>query len=131
MHRKDLEQSGSLLFRILRLPFPSPHEVPECFAIDDYENSIFYLSYMGREAFATVWSSCLFIKNRVKCRRSMYVYGTNGYGKSHILGALACLLVRHGLRVVYFPDCRAALCGNPALHVREILLLTFGDSKSF
>jgi energy-coupling factor transporter ATP-binding protein EcfA2 len=37
----------------------------------------------------------------------LYFYGSSGSGKSHILAALACLLIRQGKQVVYVPDCGA------------------------
>ena len=33
------------------------------------------------------------------------LYGSPGYGKSHILAALACKLIREKKRVLYVPDC--------------------------
>jgi hypothetical protein len=36
----------------------------------------------------------------------IYVYGTSGYGKSYLLAALVCQLLKEGKRVVYFPDCQ-------------------------
>ena len=41
--------------------------------------------------------------------------------KSHILAALACLLVRKGTQVVYLPDCRAWL-SNPLTYLRNALV---------
>lgn len=41
--------------------------------------------------------------------RKLFVYGTIGYGKSHILAAMTCFLIRQGKRVVYLPDCRAMI----------------------
>ncbi|KAF8431713.1 hypothetical protein BGX38DRAFT_1177614 [Terfezia claveryi] len=38
-----------------------------------------------------------------------YLHGTQGSGKSHILAALTCLLMKKGHRVVYIPDCRALI----------------------
>jgi hypothetical protein len=47
-----------------------------------------------------------------------------GYGKSHILAALTCLLYRQGKRVLFVPDCRAMLA-NPLIYIRYALLCTF------
>jgi hypothetical protein len=57
------------------------------------------------------------------------VYGTDGYGKFHILAALACLLVRQKETVVYLPDCRAML-REPLEYLRNALLFAFADSSS-
>lgn len=57
----------------------------------------------------------------------LYLYGTFGYGKSHVLAALACYLIRQGEEVVYLPDCRAML-RNFVGYIKGALLLTFADS---
>jgi hypothetical protein len=62
-------------------------------------------------------------------KKALYVYGTMGYGKSHILAALACLLIRRGHRVVYFPDCRAA-CDSWFHYLRRALLFAFRDNET-
>ena len=60
---------------------------------------------MGREKFHEIWTEWDKIKDELCRTRAIYVYGTMGYGKSHILAALACLLIRNGERVIYLPDC--------------------------
>jgi hypothetical protein len=62
-------------------------------------------------------------------RRAIYVYGTRGYGKSHMLAALACLLVRQGERVVYLPDCFAML-HDPLEYLQLALLFTIRNVSS-
>jgi hypothetical protein len=62
-------------------------------------------------------------------KRAIYVYGTIGYGKSHILAALACLLIRRGHRVLYFPDCRAA-CASWLDYLQRALLFAFRDTET-
>jgi hypothetical protein len=52
-----------------------------------------------------------------------------GYGKSHILAALACLLRRRGDRVIYLPDCRQMLV-DPVLYGKSALLCAFSDQHS-
>ena len=86
-------------------------------------------SYTGREKFATVWKTWCEIKDEDSRRRAIYVYGSMGYGKSHILAALACLLIHKGERVIYVPDCRALL-HRPVHYLRNAFLLAFADSKS-
>ena len=71
----------------------------------------------------------LSIKETPWYRQSLYLYGSRGYGKSHILLALACLLVRYGHRVVYLPDCRAMLRA-PVSYLRNALLFAFADLAS-
>jgi len=107
------------------LPSPSWNTIPPRF--DMSSNGSF--SYIGREKFALVWDAWLKIKADVRHRQAIYIYGTRGYGKSHILAALACLLVRTKERVVYLPDCRAML-QEPLGYLRKALLFAFADSSS-
>jgi hypothetical protein len=46
--------------------------------------------YMGRTAFAALWHAL-----KTTCGNEIVVYGTEGYGKSFILAALACCLIRN------------------------------------
>ena len=107
------------------LPFPSWNTIPPPFDVSS--NGSF--SYIGREKFALVWDAWLKTKADARHRQAIYVYGTSGYGKSHILAALACLLVRTKERVVYLPDCRAML-QEPLGYLRNALLFAFADSSS-
>lgn len=84
---------------------------------------------MGRVCFDTIWKKFLSIKETPWYRQSLYLYGSKGYGKSHILLALACLLVRYGHHVVYLPDCRAMLRA-PVPYLRKALLFAFADRAS-
>jgi hypothetical protein len=60
--------------------------------------------------------------------RRLYVSGSVGYGKAHLLVALVCLLIK-GKRVVYIPDC-AALVMKPILTLRAALFPVFsGEPK--
>lgn len=111
--------------RILaQLPFPSMNPIPSRFSIN--KNTF---SYMGREKFAQIWNTWLEVKDDVRRHRAIYVYGTRGYGKSYILAALACLLVRQGERVVYLPDCFAML-RDPLEYLRVALLFAIRDASS-
>jgi hypothetical protein len=60
-------------------------------------------------------------------KQSMHM--TRGYGKSPVLAALACPLVRKKERVVYLPDCRA-MFQEPLEYLRNALLFAFADSSS-
>ena len=55
-------------------------------------------------------------------------YVDTGYGKSYILAALACLLIREGKRVVFLPGCRAMMEEGFGHYLSWALLLCFGDS---
>ena len=59
--------------------------------------------------------------------RLYFLHGTFGAGKSYLLAALACLLVKERMSVVYLPDCRAML-RNPFEYLRAALELTFAGN---
>jgi len=54
----------------------------------------------------------------------MFIYGTIGWGKSHLLAAMACLLLRKGRKIVFLPDCKMML-HDPVDYFRSALLLTY------
>ena len=56
----------------------------------------------------------------------IFLYGTIGWGKSHLLAAMVCLLMRNGRKVVYLPDCRAML-QYPVRYFSSALVLTFAS----
>ena len=57
----------------------------------------------------------------------VWLYGTQGYGKSHLLAALVCYLVAQDERVIYIPDCRTLL-QNPVKYVRNAMLFAWADN---
>lgn len=59
-----------------------------------------------------------------KKSNTTFIYGTIGWGKSHLLAAMVCLLMRKGRKVVYLPDCKAML-RDPVDYFRSALLLTY------
>ena len=91
-----------------------------------FEHSHF--EYMGREIFLELWNVVQGLKHESFTR--LYIQGTMGYGKSHILAVLAGLLYRSGKRVVYLPDCRALL-RQPLDYLRASLLCAFADPSSY
>jgi hypothetical protein len=112
--------------RVFDLPFPSIHTVPSRFAAP---NNLTF-AFIGREHFAKLWNAWLKIKSYIRYRQAIYVYGTMGYGKSHLLAALACLLVRQGERVVYLPDCRKML-SSPIPYLQKAFLFAFQDNDGY
>jgi hypothetical protein len=80
--------------------------------------------YMGRQRFSDLWHDIQSLG--YPGGSQLYIQGTMGYGKSHILAALACLLHRNGSRVVYLPDCRQMLT-DPLPYFQSALLCTFSD----
>jgi hypothetical protein len=56
----------------------------------------------------------------------VWLYGTQGYGKSHLLAVLACYLAAQDERVVYIPDCREWL-RNPIGGIKKAMLFVWAD----
>ncbi|KAL1916623.1 uncharacterized protein VTP21DRAFT_5327 [Calcarisporiella thermophila] len=111
--------------KLIKLPFPFLGLLP----VDRFNITDGCFIYMGREGFARVLAEIENFRDPSYYNR-LYVYGSIGYGKSHILAAMACLLFQQGKRVVYLPDCRA-MAQNFLRYLKEALLLTFGDSESY
>jgi hypothetical protein len=57
---------------------------------------------------------------------AVWLYGTQGYGKSHLLAALVCYLAAQDERVVYISDCRRLL-DNPVRYFRAAMLFAWAD----
>ncbi|KAA8898773.1 hypothetical protein FN846DRAFT_909953 [Sphaerosporella brunnea] len=107
---------------ILQLPFPYIDSTPtDRFVL---QNGSF--TYFGRERFAELDIAIKSLDYRNGGRR-IYVRGNMGYGKSHIMAAMACLLMQdREKRVVYIPDC-AAIYEKPLTTLRSALLMAFAD----
>ena len=107
------------------LPFPSLLEKPKRFTISDHDG-VEHFEYMGRLKFGELRTR---IKGEyfLRAYERLYVYGTSGSGKSHILAALVCQLIREGERVVYLPDCYRLL-ENAARAIWHALLFAFHDT---
>jgi len=58
--------------------------------------------------------------------QELYINGSLGWGKSHLVGALVCYLMKLGKRVVYAPDAQW-LNGACFQYVRDCARLTFAD----
>jgi hypothetical protein len=65
--------------------------------------------YMGREKFEILLRGFHAVQNSCDIT-ALWLYGTQGYGKSYILAAFVCYLCARGNeRVIYIPDCRELL----------------------
>ncbi|KAF0541712.1 hypothetical protein F8M41_005199 [Gigaspora margarita] len=126
MKLPDICNAYSSPKNFLSLPFPYPgSNIPvDRFAI----NEDGFFAFMGRKKFINVLNEI----NTLKARTGyieMFIYGTVGYGKSHILAAIACFLLRNGRRVVYLPDCRK-LAVDPVEYIKSALFLTYVDDDT-
>jgi len=110
------------------LPFPSVDRwLPERFKIDreDDERKWFY---MGREKFTELPDKYEEIWKNPQCFEVM-IYGTTGYGKSHLLAALVCYLAARDNKVVYIPDCRIFI-KEPIEQMKSAMLFAWADDES-
>lgn len=88
-------------------------------------NRVRVFHYIGREQFGRVWDNAMSLL-QLTGRTRLSLSGTMGYGKSHILAALACLLARSGHHVVFLPDAREMLA-NKFSYLQTALLCAFTD----
>jgi energy-coupling factor transporter ATP-binding protein EcfA2 len=83
--------------------------------------------FMGREIFAKVYQ---IVSNMSRRTGTIYsLQGTLGSGKSHILAALACLLLKERKRVVYLPDARELAAGI-VCYTKVALQLAYADNQA-
>lgn len=85
--------------------------------------------FMGRRPFQRLLDEMELLKQVAGRNSALNVYGTSGYGKSHMLAALVVVLMQAGKRVAYIPDC-GAYGADPAVTLRRALSLAFvGDER--
>ena len=105
------------------LPFPYVGKIlPQRFHANDQCNWF----YTGREKFMELLDM---VKNVQQDRRyrTLWLYGSRGYGKSHLLAALVCYLAAtENERVVYLPDCRECL-SCPVSYIRTAMLFAWAN----
>lgn len=109
----------------MNLPFPFVYNtLPVRFKLElkDGEHN---WGYMGREKFAELLNKFTEVRQSPQ-NSGFWLYGTRGYGKSHLLAALVCYLTARGERVVYIPDCRECI-KDPVTYMRAAMLFAWGD----
>ncbi|CAJ0913928.1 4188_t:CDS:2 [Entrophospora sp. SA101] len=107
--------------KISELPFPFLGTKKPTDRFNTYNN--YYFKYIGREKFEKILEDINKMKAGIT-NMSYYIYGTMGYGKSYILAAMTCYLLRTGRCVVYLPDCRVFV-NDPLNYIKSALFLTF------
>ncbi|KAA8911465.1 hypothetical protein FN846DRAFT_1019620 [Sphaerosporella brunnea] len=125
-----LSKSDPTIFKQLPFPFCGrllPHDSFKLSQTAGGGSFVFTFPYMGRECFKELWKLVASFKNPLNLSK-VFLHGTVGNGKSHLLAALTCALMRAGERVVYLPDCGALLC-NFVKYVKTALCLTFADNE--
>ena len=83
-------------------------------------------SYMGREKFKELLDSLYDEQWRHGTRSAVWLYGTKGYGKSHLLAALAYYLSASKDRIVYIPDCRD-LIKDPIPYIQAAMMFAWAE----
>jgi hypothetical protein len=81
--------------------------------------------YMGRTKFKELLEALKEVR-KSSVRNVLWLYGTQGYGKSHLLAALVCYLAAQDERVVYIPDCRTWI-KDPVGCIRAAMLFAWAD----
>jgi hypothetical protein len=112
---------------LVSLPFPSLNDIPTDRFVWEKTNGVFYFKFMGRTIFSEL-TKRIKRKALVNTLEKIWVYGTSGSGKSHLLAALVCHLIRMGDRVLYLPDCYSVLM-NPPLAIQMALIFAFHDTN--
>jgi hypothetical protein len=107
-----------------KLAFPFIGRVPERFKMDNKAKQQKW-PYVGRIMFRKLVKELKMV--REGCTYSVvWLYGTQGYGKSHLLAVLVCYLAAQDERVVYIPDCREWL-RDPVGYLKDAMLFAWTD----
>lgn len=121
----DLDLSNPSTFTTL--PFPSFLPMPTQRFERKSVNDMHYFEYMGRHPFDELHKR-IQDENFLIGTESLYLYGTSGSGKSHLLAALVYSLVRERRRVFYIPNCSTLLL-SPEETMWTALNFAFHDSN--
>ena len=110
-----------------KLPFPFVGQiVPGRFQVNGKDNEKNWF-YVGREKFSKLRKKFERIRDSPQ-HSSLTLYGTRGYGKSHLLAALVCCLAAREEKVVYIPDCREFMI-QPIPYIRAAILFAWADDE--
>src|SRR5256714_5977074 len=106
------------------LPFPFVgYDVPNRFRVDEQAERNW--RYVGRTKFKELVERLKAVRKSGNTS-AIWLYGTQGYGKSHLLAALVCYLAAQDERIVYIPDCRNWLL-DPLKYVQAAMLFAWAD----
>lgn len=107
-----------------KLHYPSVNSV-QASRFDVSEEGWF--EYQGRISFSELLAHSKEILTPKK-RKVVYLRGSMGSGKSHILAAVVCSLFKEHYRPIFISDCRAFV-KNPLLQLKSAMILTFSDDE--
>lgn len=121
--KKKLSTPG---VELIKLPFPtlSIRKPTDRFALDTDRN----LEYIPRRKFSELLFQVEALIEQPDRASAIWFYGTIGYGKSYILAALVCFLMKSGHRVLFLPDCRTWL-DEPEAYLQDAMRLTWADDS--
>ena len=111
---------------LLRLPFPHPNTAllpSRPTSRFDIVNERFF-DFMGRTSFSQVDKAI-----SAPPQKLVNIYGTKGYGKSHVIAASVVLQLKQGQRVVFIPHSRS-FATSPFESLLCALLLAFADDEA-
>jgi hypothetical protein len=120
-----VQLSNPAFHDMLPFPFVGPATLTRSKCNADSEDNWFYV---GREMFIGLLDRLRYVQKSHN-RSALWVYGTKGYGKSHLLAALVCYLTARKERVLYIPDCREC-AKSPVKYMRAAMLFTWADDKA-
>lgn len=83
--------------------------------------------FYGRESFSEIYKK---VTSPEEYRSIFLLSGTLGYGKSHILAALAARLIADGQYVVYVPDCSGLRSSDYLRQLKYALMLGLSPNKN-
>jgi predicted AAA+ superfamily ATPase len=83
---------------------------------------------MMQEKFTELLDKCEVIHMDLK-HSEVIIYGTRGYGKSHLLAALVCYLAAEEQKVIYTPDCQNFIC-DLVQYMISAMLFSWADNES-
>jgi len=123
----DKEKLSTPSVELIKLPFPtlSIRKPTDRFAFDTDRN----WEYMPRRKFGELLHQVEALIEQPDRASAIWLYGTIGYGKSHVLAALVCFLMKSGHRVLFLPDCRAWLDG-PVRYFKQAMRLAWADDPA-
>jgi len=120
-----VQLSNPAFHDMLPFPFVGPATLIRSKCNADSEDNWFYV---GREMFIGLLDRLRYVQKSHN-RSALWVYGTKGYGKSHLLAALVCYLTAQEERIVYIPDCRE-FAKRPVAYIQTAMLFTWADDKA-
>ena len=120
-----VQLSNPAFHDMLPFPFVGPATLIRSKCNADSEDNWFYV---GREMFIGLLDRLRYVQKSHN-RSALWVYGTKGYGTSHLLAALVCYLAAQEEPVVYIPDCRECV-KNPVAYVQAAMLFAWADDKT-